>query len=188
MDLTEFLNHLNSGKRVSLNSDVHKFMCLLSDEARRITAELNSVYHSSEDINRLMSKLLGKPIDDSFRLFPPFYSDCGKNITIGKNVFINSGCHFQDQGGITLGDGAQVGHNVTIATLNHDVDPENRGDTIPFPVNVGKNVWIGSGATLLPGVAIGDNAIIGAGSVVTKDVAPNTVVAGVPAKIIKTIE
>lgn len=188
MNLPEFLNHINNGKKVPLGSDIHEFMSSLSDQARRITGELNNGYHSGEDIINLMSELTGRPVDETFRLFPPFYSDFGKNITIGKNVFINSSCHFQDQGGITLGDGCQIGHNVTIATLNHDIDPKYRGDTMPSPVIIGKNVWIGSGATLVPGVTIGDNAIIGAGSVVTKEVPANTVVAGVPAKVIKTIK
>lgn len=110
-----------------------------------------------------------------------------KNITIGKGVFINAACHFQDQGGITIGDDTLIGHNVVLATLNHGTSPTDRGTLYPAPIGIGKNVWIGSNCTILPGVTIGDNAIIGAGSVVTKDVERNTVVAGVPAKHIKTI-
>lgn len=102
-------------------------------------------------------------------------------------MFINSGCKFQDQGGIYIGDGALIGHNVVIATLNHDFAPEKRRGMYPKPVNVGKNVWIGSNSTICPGVTIGDNAVIGAGSVVTKDVPENMVAVGVPAKVIKSI-
>lgn len=102
-------------------------------------------------------------------------------------MFINSGCKFQDQGGIYIGDGALIGHNVVIATLNHDFAPEKRRGMYPKPVTVGKNVWIGSNSTICPGVTIGDNAVIGAGSVVTKDVPENMVAAGVPAKVIKSI-
>ena len=102
-------------------------------------------------------------------------------------MFFNSGCKFQDQGGITIGDGSLIGHNVVLATLNHNLDPEHRGDIIPSPIHIGRNVWIGSGATVLPGVTIGNGAVIAAGAVVTKDVPDNTIVGGVPAKVMKTI-
>ena len=134
-----------------------------------------------------MSRLTGRKVDESFKLFPPFFTDCGKNLRIGKNVFFNSGCKMQDQGGITIGDGTLVGHNVVIASLNHNMDPEKRANITPAPVVIGKNVWIGSNATICPGVTIGDGAVIGAGAVVVKDVPERTVVGGVPAKYIKTI-
>ena len=121
-------------------------------------------------------------------MFPPFYTDFGKNIKLGKNVFINAGCCFQDQGGIELGDGCLIGHQVVIATLNHDMCPERRGGMLPKKVVLGKNVWVGAHATILPGVTIGDNAVIAAGAVVTKDVPANAVVGGVPAKVLKMIE
>lgn len=135
-----------------------------------------------------MSKLIGKEVDESFGLFPPFYTDCGKNIEIGKNVFINAGCKFQDQGGITIKDGVLIGHNVVLATLNHNINPNKRGDMQPKPIVIGENVWIGSNSTILPGVTIGKGSIIAAGAVVTKDVDENVVVGGVPAKFIKKIE
>lgn len=188
MELKEFLDHLNSGEAVLNDSEVHRFMHKVSGEAMRVTAELNSGYHEPEEINRLFSKLIGKKVDPSFRMFPPFYSDCGKNINVGKNVFINSGCRFQDQGGITIDDGALIGHNVVLATLNHDLDPENRGTMHPSPIKIGKNVWIGANATVVPGVTIGDGAIVAAGAVVTKDVPKNVIAGGVPAKIIKTLD
>ena len=159
----------------------------VSLEAIRICAEIHSGYHTPEELRQLMSELTGSPIDEGFGLFPPFFADCGKNLHIGKNVFINSGCKFQDQGGIYIGDGALIGHNVVIATLNHDLVPEKRRGMYPKPVTVGKNVWIGSNSTICPGVTIGDNAVIGAGSVVTKDVPENMVAVGVPAKVIKSI-
>ena len=127
-------------------------------------------------------------MDKTFGLFPPFYTDCGKNITVGKNVFINSGCKFQDQGGITIGDGTLIGHNVVLATLNHGIAPEERHDLFPAPIHIGKNVWIGANAVVLPGVAIGDHAVIAAGAVVTKDVPANAVVGGIPAKVIRLIK
>ena len=121
-------------------------------------------------------------------MFPPFYTDCGKNLHIGKNVFINSGCCFQDQGGITIGDGALIGHNVVMATLNHSEDPETRGNLHPAPIHIGRNVWIGASAIILPGVTIGDGAIVGAGSVVTRDVPENMIVTGVPARILRSVD
>ena len=121
-------------------------------------------------------------------MFPPFYTDFGKNITIGRHVFINACCHFQDHGGVTLGDGCQIGHNVVFATLNHGLAPDKRKEMYPAPIRLGKNVWVGSNSTILCGVTVGDNAVIAAGSVVTKDVAPGTVVAGVPARYIKDID
>ncbi len=187
MTVEEFKAHLNSGKRVVAHSEVHNLMHELSEEARRVTAELSGSFHTMEENRELFSKLIGKPVDDGFGLFPPFYTDCGKNITVGKRVFINEGCCFQDQGGIEIGDDCLIGQQVVIATLNHDLIPERRADMLPKPVKIGKNVWIGAHATVLPGVTVGDNAVIAAGAVVNKDVPANTVVAGVPAKIIKKI-
>ena len=135
----------------------------------------------------IFSELTGNKVDSSFMCFPPFYTDFGKNIRIGKNVFLNTGCSFQDRGGITIGDGALIGMNVTIATLNHGLPLETRSTTYPSPVVIGENVWIGSNATILPGVTIGDNSVVAAGAVVTKDVPENTVVVGVPAKAVKKI-
>ena len=187
MELADYLAYLNSGKYIEGGSEDHQFMHKVSREAIRICSEINCGYHTPEELRQLMSELTGSPIDESFGLFPPFFADCGKNLHIGKNVFINSGCKFQDQGGIYIGDGALIGHNVVIATLNHDFNPEKRRGMYPKPVTVGKNVWIGSNSTICPGVTIGDNAVIGAGSVVTRDVPENMVAVGVPSKVIKSI-
>lgn len=159
----------------------------MSNEARRITFELNNAYHTPEEVRNLLSRLFGKTVDESFRVFSPFYTDFGKNITVGKNVFINACCHFQDHGGVSLGDGCQIGHNVVFATLNHGLAPEDRQTTYPAPITLGKNVWVGSNSTILQGVTIGDNAVVAAGAVVTKDVPENTIVGGVPARIIRKI-
>ena len=187
MELQAFLEHLNSGKPVEGGGEAHLCMHSVSQEALRITARINGSYHEPEQLRALFSELTGRPVDESFALFPPFYTDCGKNITVGKNVFINSGCCFQDQGGITIGDGALIGHQVVLATLNHDLNPERRKSMKAAPIVIGKNVWIGAHATVLAGVSIGDNAVIAAGAVVTKDVPPMTVVAGIPAKTVKSV-
>lgn len=187
MDLKEFLTRLRAGEYVAGGSELHRFMHGVSQEALRLTAELNGSYHTPEEIRDLFSKITGKAVDPTFGLFPPFYTDCGKNITVGKNVFINMGCKFQDQGGIFIGDGSLIGHNVVLATLNHDLNPAARAGMTPHPIRIGKNVWIGSNATVLPGVTIGDNSVVAAGAVVTKDVPANIVVGGVPARVLKKI-
>ena len=145
-------------------------------------------YHEPEELYELFEKLTGKPVGEHFGLFPPFYTDFGKNITIGKNVFINAGCKFQDQGGIVIGDGALIGHGVVLATLNHDLDPAKRQQLHPGKIVIGKGVWIGANATVTAGVTIGDNAVVAAGAVVTKDVPADTIVGGVPARILKRID
>lgn len=166
---------------------IHQYQRQAAQRSMKITMELNSRYHEPEQVRRLFSELTGQPVDESFCLFPPFYSDYGQNISVGKGVFINACCHFQDQGGITIGDGAQIGHNVVLATLNHEAEPGRRKITKPGPITIGENVWIGSNAVVVPGVSIGDGAIVAAGAVVTKDVPPNAVVGGVPARVIKTL-
>ena len=162
-------------------------MCALSEEAIRLTMELNGSYHTVGEIVSLMRQITGRKVDDSFSLFPPFYTDCGKNLKIGKNVFFNSGVKIQDKGGVTIEDGALIGHNVVLATLDHSLDPNRRGNLIPAPIHIGKNVWIGANATVCKGVIIGDGAVIAAGAVVTTDVPEKTVYGGVPAKLIREI-
>lgn len=159
----------------------------LFQEAVRIGMELNNQYHTPEEIREIMSRLTGKKIAADFRLFPPFYTDFGKNITIGKDVFINSGCHFQDQGGIIIGDGCLIGHNVVLATINHGLNPSENRKNHYAPIKLGAHVWIGSNATILPGVTIGDWSVVAAGAVVTKDVPPMAVAGGVPAKVLKIV-
>ena len=185
MNLEAFLEYLNSGKPVTAGSEAHVCMHGVSQEALKITAESNGRYHTPEELRGLFSRLTGQPVDEHFALFPPFHTDCGKNIHVGKHVFINMGCKFQDQGGIYIGDGTLIGHNVVLATLNHAMSPNDRGTMVPAPVRIGKHVWIGSNAAILPGVTIGDGAVVAAGAVVTRDVPENTIVGGVPAGIIR---
>ncbi|WP_407416327.1 sugar O-acetyltransferase [Methanobrevibacter sp.] len=188
LELEKLLEIFNNGKTLIMDEEGAEACNYYSQEAQKITCDINYQYHEFEEIRELFSKLIGKDVDDEFRIFPPFYTDFGKNIHLGKNVFINSDCKFQDQGGIYIGDDVLIGHNVVLATLNHEEDPEKRGNLCPAPINIGNKVWIGSNATILPGVTIGDGAIIAAGAVVTKDVSEKTVVGGVPAKFIKKID
>lgn len=188
MTESEFLNYTSSGNLIKSGSPIHKIMHSMSQRALRLTAAINNSYHSPEELRVLMSELIGKTIDESFGLFPPFYTDCGQNISIGKGTFINMGCKFQDWGGIEIGNDCLIGHNCTICTVNHSKDPLLRGDMTCSPVKIGDRVWIGANVTILPGVTIGDGAIVAAGAVVTKDVAPDTIYGGVPAKYIKDVE
>lgn len=185
--LDDLLTALNAGETITAGSPRHATMHATSQEALRITAELNGGYHSPDEVTALMSQLTGHEIPDSFQLFPPFSADFGKNIHFGQDVFVNSGCRFQDQGGIDIGDGSLIGHNAVITTLNHDMAPSRRADMHPAPVVIGRGVWLGSNVTVLPGVTIGDGAVVGAGAVVTKDVAARAVVVGVPAKQVGTV-
>lgn len=186
MTTEDFKEFVKTGQALD-SEDIHRYMDKMSNEARRITFLLNTAYRTPDEVRELLSELFGYEVPSSLRVFPPFYTDYGKNINIGEEVFINACCHFQDHGGVTIGDGCQIGHNVVFATLNHELEPEKRKTTRPATIVLGKNVWIGSNATILQGVKIGDNAVVAAGAVVTKDVPPNTVVGGVPAKFIKII-
>lgn len=188
MDLTTFLNALNSGDKITAGSPVHQFMHGLSQQALQITAKINNQYQTPEALTELLSELTGREVSSTVRVFPPLHSDCGKNLTFGENIFVNAGCKFQDQRGIHIGSGAFIGHNVVFASLNHDPDPSQRGNMIPGRITIGENVWIGANATILAGVSVGNGAIVAAGAVVTKDVAANTVVGGVPASFIKRLD
>lgn len=180
--LENLLTVLNAGHKIPGGSPLHAVMHAASQESLRITAELNGRYNSPEEVRALMSELTGNHVPHSFQLFPPFSADFGKNIHIGEDVFINSGCRFQDQGGIEIGDGSLIGHNAVITTLNHDMVASRRADMHPARVVIGCGVWFGANVTVLPGVSIGNGSVVGAGAVVTKDVPAGAIVVGVPAK------
>lgn len=187
MELKDLLRALDAGDTIAGDSPLHGAMHRYSQQALRITGELNAGYREPEKVRELLAQLTGKPVDETVTLFPPFNADFGKNITLGKRVFINSGCKFQDQGGVSIGDDCLIGHNVVIATLNHDLAPSRRADMHPAPVAIGRNVWIGSNATILPGVSIGDDAVVAAASVVTRDVPAGAVVVGSPARVVRSV-
>ena len=188
MTIQEFRDYMASGKPVVGGGDVHMMFHQLSQEALKITAEINGKYHTPDQLHDLLEQLWGREVPKTVGMFPPFHTDCGKNTIVGERVFINMGCKFQDQGGITIDEGALIGHNVVLATINHDLDPAKRQSMSYAPIHIGKNVWIGANAIVLAGVTIGDGAVVAAGAVVTKDVEPNTIVGGVPVKVIKKIE
>ena len=133
MELPEFLDHVNRGSVIEGGSDEHAFMHGTAQEALRVAAEMKGAYRTADEVRALLSELTGKPVDESVTVFPPFYCEFGKNLSFGKDVFINMGCTFQDTGGITIGDGTLIGHGSTVTTLNHGVDPERRADMAPGP-------------------------------------------------------
>ena len=147
MTIQEFRDYMSSGKPVVGGGDVHMMFHQLSQEALKITAEINGKYHTPEQLHDLLEQLWGREVPKTVGMFPPFHTDCGKNTIVGERVFINMGCKFQDQGGITIDEGALIGHNVVLATINHDLDPAKRQSMSYAPIHIGKNVWIGANAS-----------------------------------------
>ncbi|MBI3719233.1 MAG: sugar O-acetyltransferase [Sphingobacteriales bacterium] len=158
----------------------------LVDRTISLSAALNTSTNSDEVRERLI-EITGNPIDKSTTVFIPFYTNFGRHTKLGKNVFINHACSFLDLGGITIEDDVMIGPRVNIVTENHPLDPSKRRSLDLKSVLIKKNAWIGANATILPGVTIGENSVVAAGAVVNKNVPPNVIVGGVPAKIIKSI-
>ena len=184
MQIDELLAWFDNGGSFGDDPEVLASMRAYIQETRRLLFEMNSVWHEDEkEIPELFARITAKPVGENVRIETPFYTDFGKNITVGSNVFINAGCKFQDQGGIVIGDGAFIGHNVVLATLDHDMNPEKRHLLHPAPIRIGNRVWIGANAVVTKGVTIGDNSIIAAGAVVTHDIPANVLAAGVPARV-----
>lgn len=186
MTLAEYQQLIADGQPLN-RPDIVAFMRQQTLEAQRITCQYNTGFHTPEERCQLLSQLFGYPLDETVNINPPFSTDFGRNLHIAPNVFINAGCQFQDQGGIWIGEGCLIGPQVVFATLNHGLAPSDRQSLYHKPIHVGPNVWIGAHATILQGVTIGAGAVVAAGAVVSKDVPDNTIVGGVPAKIIKQI-
>jgi len=188
MQQKDIFERERSGEIISLNDPEYSKILELITEAQKIIAEINTGYHTPQEVRDLFSRLVGVPIDPSFWMLPPFYTDFGKNIRVGKNVFINHCCEFMDRGGITLGDDVLIGPKVNLVTINHPTQPSRRRSTFCAPIVIQRNAWIGVGASVRPGVTIGENAVVAANAVVTKDVAANTIVGGIPAKVIGMVD
>lgn len=153
----------------------------------RLCMEMNAGARDTDEVRQKLGEITGKQIDESTIIFPPFYTNFGQFTSIGKNVFINHACSFLDIGGITIEDHVMIGPRVNLTSETHPLNPADREALIPLPIIIKKNAWIGAGATILPGVTIGENAVVAAGAVVSRDVPSNTVVAGVPAKVVKQL-
>ncbi len=158
--------------------------------AMAITSTLNRLtFNDADEIRALFSQLIGQEVDENFLLIPPFYTAGGDEIRVGRNVFINQNCTFYDLGGLDIADDVMIGPNVSIVTAGHPLEPaQRRSITIGKPIVIEKNVWIATGATIIGGVTVGENSVVAAGSVVTKDVPPNTLVGGNPARVIRSVD
>ena len=176
-----------SGALVSPNEPGYDELINSIFDTMKLAYELNTGYHSPEEVRDYLSQIIGRKVDESVTLLPPFYVDFGKNIRIRKRCWIQQGCTFFDRGGITIGNDVFIAPKVNLITINHDSDPENRSATYGRPIVIEDKVWIGINSTILPGVTVGYGSIVGANSVVTHDVSPYTVVGGNPAKFIKEI-
>ncbi|MFG6147436.1 sugar O-acetyltransferase [Halobacillus sp. B23F22_1] len=177
-----------AGEVVSLSDPEFNKMGEAIERAQRLIAELNTGYHPTDEVRDLFSQLIGEKVDETFEMLPPFYTDFGQNIRVGKEVFINQGCTFMDRGGISIEDHVLIAPKANLVTTNHPISPSQRRATVSHPIVIKKRAWIGIAATIMPGVTVGENSIVSAGAVVTKDVPDNVIVAGVPAEVIKTIE
>ncbi|TGT61306.1 sugar O-acetyltransferase [Mesorhizobium sp. M00.F.Ca.ET.170.01.1.1] len=157
--------------------------------AMAITAKLNLLtFNDADEVRGLFSELIGKEVDDSFVLIPPFYTTGGPDIRVGRNVFVNQNCTFYDLGGLDIADDVLIGPNVSLITSGHPIELSKRRDfVIAKPIAIERNVWIAAGATIIGGVTVGENAVVAAGAVVTRDVPPNTLVGGNPARVIRSI-
>jgi acetyltransferase-like isoleucine patch superfamily enzyme len=148
---------------------------------------MNTGYRDPAEVRTLFGRLTGAAVDESLWLLPPFYADFGRNIRVGRNVFINHACEFMDRGGITIGDDVLIGPKVNLVTISHPLDPATRRSTHCAPIVIEKGAWLGAAVSVMPGVTIGENAVVAANAVVTRDVPRNTVVGGIPARVIRRI-
>ena len=176
-----------SGALVSPNEPGYDELINSIFDTMKLAYELNTGYHSPDEVRDYLSQIIGRKVDESVTLLPPFYVDFGKNIRIGKRCWIQQGCTFFDRGGITIGNDVFIAPKVNLITINHDSDPENRSATYGRPIVIEDKVWIGINSTILPGVTVGYGSIVVANSVVTQALSPYTVVGGNPAKFIKEI-
>jgi acetyltransferase-like isoleucine patch superfamily enzyme len=186
VEYRNILDRLRSGDPIRLDDPEYYKISEVVDRTMILSQQLNNATNISL-IRNLLSEIIGSIIDESTTIFAPLYTNFGKFTSIGKHVFINHACSFLDMGGITIEDHVLIGPKVNLVTENHPLNPDDRRTLITKPIIIKKNAWIGAGATILPGVSIGENAVVAAGAVVSKNVSPNTVVAGVPAKWIKNV-
>jgi acetyltransferase-like isoleucine patch superfamily enzyme len=190
-DRTE--DHRAHGDRTRLIPRRMPESAAMAAEVRRamgLTARLNRLggFDDADAVRALFSELIGRPVDASFTLLPPFYATGGAGTRVGLDVFVNQNCTFYDLGGLDIGDGVMIGPNVCLITSGHPLEPSRRRDGVTArPIVIGRNAWIGAGATLIGGVTVGENAVVAAGSVVTRDVPSDTLVAGNPARVIRSI-
>jgi acetyltransferase-like isoleucine patch superfamily enzyme len=180
-------NRLKTGESILPNDPEAYKLIEASFDTKKILVQMNNSSNPDE-IRDFLSQITDTEIDESVTVFTPLYINYGKHTKIGKNVFINFDCVFLDLGGITIEDNVLIAPKVSLLTEGHPTIIEDRHSLIPKPIHIKKNAWIGANATILQGVTVGENAIVASGSVVLKNVPDNTIVGGIPAKIIKNIQ
>jgi acetyltransferase-like isoleucine patch superfamily enzyme len=180
-------DRLKSGEPIALDDPQYDKVQEVVSRTLKLSVGLN-VSTDVGQVRERLSEITGSKLDESSTVFIPFYTNFGRFIKIGKDVFINHACSFLDMGGITIEDEVLLGPKVNLITENHPLDPVNRRSLICKPIVIKRRAWIGAAATILPGVTVGENAVVAAGAVVSKDVPANTVVGGIPARILKKIE
>ena len=182
----DIFQRLRNGETISSNDPEAFKLRDASFATKKLLVQLNNSSDPAE-MRDLLRQITASEIDESVALFTPLYINYGKHTKIGKNVFINFDCVFLDLGGITIEDNVLIAPKVSLLSEGHPVNPLDRQSLVPGQIHIRKNAWIGAGATILPGVTIGENSVVAAGAVVSKDVPANTIVGGIPAKIIKAI-
>lgn len=185
-DKTDIFERLKKGETISADDPQAYKMRYASYATKALLVQMNDSADPAE-IRELLSRITDSAIDESVAVFTPLYINYGKHTTIGKNVFINFNCTFLDLGGITIADDVMLAPNVSLLSEGHPLSPDDRQSLVPGHVHIKRNAWIGAGATILPGVTVGENAVVAAGAVVTKDVPDNTIVGGIPAKVIRAV-
>lgn len=182
----DFFDRLKAGEPVPLDDPGYQKVFEEVDRTIRLTRKLNAATDVDE-IRHYVGEIIGEEVDKSTTIFPPFHINVGKHTSLGRNVFVNHACSFLDLGGITIEDEVMISSRVTITSEGHPVDVDRRKTMVPGEVVVERNAWVGAGATILPDVTIGENSVVAAGAVVTTDVPANTVVAGVPAEVVREL-
>lgn len=186
MEGNTIFKRLLNGEAVSFSDPDYPKIGAACTITRSLLRRLNNE-HDLETIRTLLSEITASQLDETTHVFPPFQINYGKNTKVGKNVFINFDCTFLDLGGITIEDNVMLAPKVCLLSEAHPISPKERQTLTTGSIHIKKNAWIGANATILQGVTIGENSVVAAGAVVSKDVPDNTIVGGVPAKIIKTI-
>lgn len=186
--MKDVFERMRTGENIPTTDPDYPILEAAMTQGMQTVAELNASYHTPDEVRSLLSRLMQQEIDPSVRLFPPFHTVFGRFTSLGKGVFINSGCTFLDMGGITIEDDVYIAPDVKLLTEYHPEAPTQRHNLLTKPIVIRRNAWIGAGAIILPGVTIGENAIVGAGSIVRHDVEANTIVGGNPAKFLRFIK
>jgi acetyltransferase-like isoleucine patch superfamily enzyme len=183
----DIFDRLKAGEPVPMDDPEYPKIREAVHRTMELTSQLNASTHINK-VRKYLAEIIGEQVDESTTVFPPFYTNFGKFIRLGRNIFINHACSFLDLGGITIEDDVMIAPRVNITSENHPVETANRKTLVPSAVIIKRNAWIGTAASVMPGVTVGENAVVAAGAVVTKDVPENTVVAGVPAKVAKGLK